>query len=202
MKALAATDSGAWLQQRIDAETAPLRARIAELVWALQRVNEIRNSIIAVQGFNWSEHAYPLVSALDGAGFVGAPYPETRKNIGTIVEQNDALRAQVDALTKQLAAANNDAARAELRARDLGDALHSIAKAWRDGALSESQVARALGASLIVTRRAIDAIDAPDSDARLREVVGRSLRRGYEVASSAGLPNFEALIAEVLEAKS
>lgn len=27
----AATDSGAWLQQRIDAETAPLRARIAEL---------------------------------------------------------------------------------------------------------------------------------------------------------------------------
>lgn len=29
--ALAATDSSAWLQQRIDAETAPLRARIAEL---------------------------------------------------------------------------------------------------------------------------------------------------------------------------
>lgn len=29
--ALAATDSGAWLQQRIDAETEPLRKRIAEL---------------------------------------------------------------------------------------------------------------------------------------------------------------------------
>ena len=35
----------------------------------LRKINGIRNSIIGQQGFNFSEHAYPLVAALNEAGF-------------------------------------------------------------------------------------------------------------------------------------
>ena len=50
---------------------------------ALATVNDIRNSIIGAQTVNWSEHVYPLVAALDAAGFAGMPYPEARENVGT-----------------------------------------------------------------------------------------------------------------------
>lgn len=67
-----------------------------------EKVNAIRNSIVGMQGFNFSEHAYPLVAALNEAGLVGMPYPEARANLGTIIEQRDALAALVQQLREAL----------------------------------------------------------------------------------------------------
>lgn len=54
---------------------------------ALTKINAIRDSIVGTQGFNFSEHAYPLVAALDDAGFTGLPYPLARTNVGTLIER-------------------------------------------------------------------------------------------------------------------
>jgi hypothetical protein len=80
------------------------------LVEALTKINDIRNSIIGFQTMDWSEHIYPLVAALNAAGFDGMSYPEARKNFGTLLERTNAaedalataeaarLRAEVEAL--------------------------------------------------------------------------------------------------------
>lgn len=62
---------------------------------ALDVINGIRNSIIGTQSVNWSEHIYPLVAALDGAGFSGESYPEARANVGTLIERATAAIARV-----------------------------------------------------------------------------------------------------------
>jgi hypothetical protein len=54
---------------------------------ALERINQIRNSMIGTQSLNWSEHVYPLVAALQDAGFEGMSYPEAREYYGTLVER-------------------------------------------------------------------------------------------------------------------
>ncbi len=41
---------------------------------ALTRINNIRNSIVGHQSLNWSAHIYPLVEALNHAGFEGMKY--------------------------------------------------------------------------------------------------------------------------------
>lgn len=38
---------------------------------ALEKINAIRNDIISTQSISWSAHVYPLVAALDNAGFEG-----------------------------------------------------------------------------------------------------------------------------------
>lgn len=57
-----------------------------------EKVNAIRNSIIGTQTIDWSEHIYPLVAALNEAGFDGQEYPEAKANIGTLLERNEQLR--------------------------------------------------------------------------------------------------------------
>lgn len=69
---------------------------------ALEGINAIRNSIIGAQTWNWSEHGYPLVSLLDRAGFKGLPYPEAKKNIGTLIERADKAEAEVERLLEAL----------------------------------------------------------------------------------------------------
>jgi hypothetical protein len=66
---------------------------------ALAKINEIRNSIIGLQKLNWSEHVYPLVAALDAAGYEGMPYPEARKNFGTLLERAVAAEHKLAALS-------------------------------------------------------------------------------------------------------
>ncbi len=68
---------------------------------ALAKINVIRNSIIAMQGFNFSEHAYPLVAALNEAGLVGEPYPVARENLGTLIERATKAEAEVDRLRQE-----------------------------------------------------------------------------------------------------
>ncbi|MVB04203.1 hypothetical protein GN325_20780 [Agrobacterium vitis] len=62
-------------------------ARIAELEAVISKINDIRNCIIGTQSLNWSEHVYPLVAALNKAGFTGMEYPEARKYFGTMLER-------------------------------------------------------------------------------------------------------------------
>lgn len=48
---------------------------------ALGKINRIRNSIVGYQNVNWSKHIYPLVAALEEAGYRGLGYEEARKSI-------------------------------------------------------------------------------------------------------------------------
>ena len=61
---------------------------------ALAKINVIRNSIVGAQTMNWSEHIYPLVAALNVAGYEGQPYPEARAYIGSVLDQRDAAEAR------------------------------------------------------------------------------------------------------------
>jgi hypothetical protein len=78
-----------------EAEVATLRTRVAELEAMGEKVNAIRNSIVGLQCFNFSEHAYPLVAALNEAGFAGTPYPDARANVGTLLERANKAEARV-----------------------------------------------------------------------------------------------------------
>lgn len=63
-----------------------------------EKVNNIRNSIIGTQQLNWSEHVYPLVAALDEAGFAGLSFPEARAKMSTLIEQAASSKAEVERL--------------------------------------------------------------------------------------------------------
>jgi len=54
---------------------------------ALNKINGIRNSIIGSQRVNWSEHVYPLVAALNEAGFEGTDFSTAQNNVGTLIER-------------------------------------------------------------------------------------------------------------------
>lgn len=72
---------------------------------ALRKINTIRNSIIGLQSLNWSEHVYPLVAALDEAGYEGMEYPEARKYFGTLLER--AVKAEDELAALRTTAADN-----------------------------------------------------------------------------------------------
>lgn len=109
------------LKARAEAQNRPafrqhmldLRLVLAELERrgeTLAAISAIRDSIVGAQKFNWSEHAYPLVAALDAAGYVGAGYKITHANLNTLVNQaksleaeRDAARAEVESLRANLA---------------------------------------------------------------------------------------------------
>lgn len=99
---------------------------------ALEEINHIRNSIIGLQTMNWSEHVYPLVAALDAAGFEGMEYPEARENFGTMLERtNAAEKALTDALSR-LSALQERAERAEKALAD-ERVVSARLTAWTDG---------------------------------------------------------------------
>lgn len=62
---------------------------------AMRTISGIRDSIIGAQAVNWSEHVYPLVAALDGAGFAGASYETARANVGTLLQRIATLEAEL-----------------------------------------------------------------------------------------------------------
>jgi hypothetical protein len=69
---------------------------------ALTKISAIRDSIVGMQGFNFSEHAYPLVAVLDAAGFKGAGYEIARANLGTLIEQIKTCEHERDAYRAML----------------------------------------------------------------------------------------------------
>ncbi|MBR8315039.1 Lar family restriction alleviation protein [Burkholderia dolosa] len=62
----------------------------------LTSINGIRNSIIGLHTLNWSEHVYPLVAALDAAGFEGMEYPEARAFYGTMLDRCNAAEEDAE----------------------------------------------------------------------------------------------------------
>ena len=62
-----------------------LKIRVEQLEEMGRRLNDIRNSIVAMQKFNFSEHAYPMVAALNEAGFEGMSYPEALEYYGSML---------------------------------------------------------------------------------------------------------------------
>lgn len=85
---------------------------------AISEVNNIRNSIIGTQTVNWSEHIYPLVSALEKAGISGMGYPEAREYFGTMLERTLAAEDRAEKLAAQVAFTLTDASRL-LRKEDI-----------------------------------------------------------------------------------
>ncbi|KOR22967.1 hypothetical protein [Burkholderia cenocepacia] len=69
---------------------------VAMLRNALTSINGIRNSIIGLHTLNWSEHVYPLVAALDSAGFEGMEYPEAHAFYGTMLDRCNAAEKDAD----------------------------------------------------------------------------------------------------------
>lgn len=86
-----------------------LAAEVERLKSALTKISGIRDSMIGCQKVNWSEHVYPLVAALDAAGFEGASYEVARDQIGTLLERTNKAEAEVERLR-----AENDRLRAKL----------------------------------------------------------------------------------------
>lgn len=72
------------------------------------KVNVIRNSIVGFQGFNFSEHAYPLVAALNAAGFEGQNYPEALAYFGSMLDRTNAAESARDDYRKALAEVMGD----------------------------------------------------------------------------------------------
>ena len=62
-------------------------ARVEVLETCGNAINAIRNSIVAFQKVNWSEHMYPLVAALNEAGFEGDSYEVAHKEHGALLER-------------------------------------------------------------------------------------------------------------------
>jgi len=73
-----------------------------KLVTALKKINDIRNSIIGYQNVNWSAHIYPLVAALNEAGFKGDSYEvamaEARTQLDLIASLEDKLERAKEGL--------------------------------------------------------------------------------------------------------
>lgn len=78
------------------AELAALRAEVERLRTAMRAIDDVRNSIIGHQTVNWSAHVYPLVAALQAAGYPGAGYDEARADAVRSVAE--AERERCDAL--------------------------------------------------------------------------------------------------------
>ena len=104
-----------WRQQCIDAggngatdiitilcdELEVAQEKVSLLDVTLMKINVIRESIVGLQTVNFSEHIYPLVAALNTAGYKGLGYPESKKNLGTLLQQRDIAEAiSVDLRTK------------------------------------------------------------------------------------------------------
>ncbi len=103
--------------------------RIKELEATLTTISGIRDSLVGFQQFNWSEHACPLVAALDAAGFVGVGHKIAAPNCNTLV--NAKLKSDFE----------RDAAKAAH-----GQAIEAglILQEQRDAAVSERDAAEAV----------------------------------------------------------
>lgn len=96
---------------RLIAELTAERAARQKAESALSKINVIRNSIVAFQSINWSEHIYPLVAALNEAGVEGMHYPEALAYFGSMLERTNKAESERDALQAKLTEVETDKAR-------------------------------------------------------------------------------------------
>jgi hypothetical protein len=114
---------------------------VSDMLRALEKISEIRDSIIGKQGFNFSEHAYPLVAALGSVGFKGLGYEIASKNLGTLIEQRDAAIARAEKAERELAAADRELERWRHDVPIEGDYICQAALE-RDAAIAECRSVR------------------------------------------------------------
>jgi hypothetical protein len=149
-----------------------LAKKLARMEVALAKIDAIRNSIVALQTMNWSEHAYPLVAALEEAGFKGSGYPGDRENFGTLFERLTKAEAALAQLREEAkgwpttktvreeVAAENARCVAKVRqlARESGDAYestvpHGAADTIEDSTNSGAAIIQELKAALEAASR-------------------------------------------------
>lgn len=86
-----------WYPRKIvDEKLDTLERENQRLREALTKINRIRNSIVAHQSCNFSEHVYPLVAALNEAGIPGMPYPEALAYFGPVTERAAKAELKLD----------------------------------------------------------------------------------------------------------
>jgi hypothetical protein len=109
------------------ADRTRLERELASAKAALSKIDAIRNSIVGRQNIDWSMHIYPLVAALDEAGFSGEGYAVARQKAEAEVqarsERERRLRRVADAALAYRAAARIDR---EDAAKELDDALTAL----------------------------------------------------------------------------
>lgn len=96
-----------WYDARAERNAAQSSARAwqekaVELEGALAKIDAIRNSIVGTQTLNWSAHAYPLVAALEEAGFKGEGYEIARAKALTLIQARDIALAEAKRLREAL----------------------------------------------------------------------------------------------------
>lgn len=101
------TSQGAKLIYDLDCEESKVLTDAIDGLWAsLAKIDAIRNDIIARQSISWSRHIYPLVAALDEAGYPGVGHEEGRKKALADDEEiaglKIRLKAAVDCLSEVL----------------------------------------------------------------------------------------------------
>ena len=154
---------------------------------ALEKVNEIRNSIIGLQTVNWSEHIYPLVKVLDDAGFAGMAFSDAGTHYGTMLDRTLAAEAEAARLRGVAGKAVAVATRmADLAERGIAD---------RDG-----EIGRLQGITNEATTTGIEIADIAEKEIdRLRAALERiACRYQGEVGPHMEEPRAAAIAREVL----
>lgn len=62
---------------------------------ALEKIDAIRNDIVGTQSLGFSRHVYPLVAALDEAGFGGLGYEAAREHAKKNLDSDQILREEL-----------------------------------------------------------------------------------------------------------
>lgn len=78
---------------------------------AMEKIDAIRNSIIGFQNIGWSEHIYPLVAALQEAGFEGVGYEKARESVRTLMAAEARAETAEASLADAVKAENEACAR-------------------------------------------------------------------------------------------
>lgn len=96
-------------ERAMSAYALPIAEHRDALAAALAKIDAIRNSIIGRQGVNWSAHIYPIVAALDEAGYGGEGYEVARPKaeaeraaMAAVFADRDALAAEVVTIVREL----------------------------------------------------------------------------------------------------
>lgn len=161
------------------ADRTALRDEVKALREALQKVSDIRDSIVGMQGFNFSEHAYPLVAVLNAAGFKGAGYEISRKNLGTLIEQIKAAEEQRDSLARRVVEVEADNARLRIETESQTRAIEELIKDAEH--IDWDDVRSFIG----LLKHRDDAIRERDSALATCERLRRLARQLVEIAESA-----------------
>lgn len=168
---------------------------------ALEKVNAIRDSIVGCQCFNWSEHAYPLVAALNDAGFEGQDYPEAKAYVGSLIERAVAAEDEVvklrEALASDRTATTTEEQPREAMAAQIESLKQHITTFRGKAAVYGELLIERAGLREDIEKAVGDMIvwpDSPNDVLNLRDLIGSTrvakddlLRRAADIAASVAI---------------